>query len=143
MARIIDDEAGIAALVKASKRIAVLGIKTEEQSDQPAFYVADYLAKAGVEVVPVPVYYPEVTTILGQKVYRTLAEIPGEVDLVDVFRRPSDVSGHVDDLIAKKPKAVWMQLGISNDEAAKKLVAAGIDVVQNKCLMVEHRRHAR
>ena len=143
MARIIDDEAGIAALVKASKRIAVLGIKTEEQSDQPAFYVADYLAKAGVEVVPVPVYYPEVTTILGQKVYRTLAEIPGEVDLVDVFRRPSDVSGHVDDLIAKKPKAVWMQLGISNDEAAKKLVAAGIDVVQNKCLMVEHRRHTR
>ncbi len=143
MARIIDDEAGIAALVKASKRIAVLGIKTEAQSDQPAFYVADYLARAGVEVVPVPVYYPEVTTILGKPVYRKLTDIPGDLDLVDVFRRPSDVAGHVDEIIAKKPKAVWLQLGIANDEAARKLVAAGIDVVQNKCLMVEHRRHAR
>lgn len=143
MARIIDDEAGIAQVVQSMRRIAVLGIKTEQQADQAAFYVADYLAKAGLEVVPVPVYYPEVKEILGQKVYRTLAEIPGDLDLVNVFRRPSDVTGHLADLIAKKPKLVWMQLGIENDEVAKQLVAAGIDVVQNRCLMVDHRRHAK
>jgi predicted CoA-binding protein len=143
MARIIDDEAGIAELVNKSRRIAVLGIKTEEQRDQPAFYVAEYLAKSGVEVVPVPVYYPEVKEILGKPVFRKLTDIPGELDLVDVFRRPSDVALHLEELLAKKPKAVWMQLGISNDEVANKLVAAGIDVVQNRCLLVEHRRHAK
>ena len=143
MARIIDDEAGIAQLVQSIHRVAVLGIKTEEQRDQPAFYVPEYLAHAGLEVVPVPVYYPEVQQILGKKVFRKLTDIPGELDLVDVFRRPGDVALHLDDLLAKRPKAVWMQLGISNDEVARKLVAAGIDVVQNKCLLVEHRRHAK
>ena len=143
MARIIDDEAGIAAVVKASRRIAVLGIKTEAQRDQPAFYVPDYLAHAGIEVVPVPVYYPEVTTILGQPVFRKLTDIPGELDMVDVFRRPQDVALHLEEFLTKKPRVVWMQLGISNDEVAAKLVAAGIDVVQNRCLLVEHRRYAK
>jgi uncharacterized protein len=143
MARIIDDEEGIAQVVQNSRRIAVLGIKTEEQRDQPAFYVADYLAQVGLEVVPVPVYYPEVKEILGQPVYRKLTDIPGEIDMVDVFRRPSDVAGHLEDMLAKKPKVVWMQLGISNDAVAQQLVAAGIDVVQNRCLLVEHRRHAK
>lgn len=140
MARIIDDEAGIGSIVRQSKRIAVLGIKTEEQADQPAFYVAEYLAQAGEDVIPVPVYYPDATRILGRTVYRRLIDVPGEIDLVDVFRRPSDVASHLDDLIAKKPKAVWLQLGIRNDAVAQQLVAAGIDVVQDKCLMVEHRR---
>lgn len=143
MARIIEDEAGIAEVVKRSKRVAVLGIKTEAQSSQAAFYVPQYLAGAGVEVVPVPVYYPEVTQILGRPVYRKLTEIPGELDLVDVFRRPSDIAAHLDELIAKKPRAVWFQLGIRNDEAARKLVEAGIDVVQDRCLLVEHRKSGR
>ena len=97
MARIIDDEAGIAQLVKSIHRVAVLGIKTEEQHDQPAFYVAEYLAHAGLEVVPVPVYYPEVQQILGKKVFRKLTDIPGDLDLVDVFRRPGDVALHLDE----------------------------------------------
>ena len=142
MARIIEDEAGIEAVVKQSKRIAVLGIKTEEQRGQPSFDVPAYLARAGLEVVPVPVYYPEVTEILGQKVYRSLKDVPGELDIVDVFRRPSDVMAHVADLIAKKPKVVWLQLGIRNDDAAKLLVDAGINVIQNRCLLVDHRRYA-
>ena len=141
MARIIEDEEGIAGVVRQSRRIAVLGIKTEDQRDQPAFYVADYLVQAGLDVVPVPVYYPEVETILGKPVFRKLVDIPGELDLVDVFRRPADVAGHLEDMIAKKPKAVWMQLGITNDAVAQKLVAAGIDVVQNRCLLVDHRRY--
>ncbi|PZR10266.1 MAG: CoA-binding protein [Archangium gephyra] len=141
MARLIEDEAGIEALVKSLKRVAVLGIKTEQQRGQPAFSVPEYVKGRGVEVVPVPVYHPEVTEILGEKVYRTVSAIPGELDLVDVFRRPQDIDQHVDDLIAKKPKAVWFQLGIRNDEAAKKLVAAGIDVVQDRCLLVDYRRY--
>ncbi|MDP2270737.1 MAG: CoA-binding protein [Archangium sp.] len=142
MARLIEDEAGISALVNGLKRVAVLGIKTEGQRGQPAYSVPQYMQRVGVEVVPVPVYYPEVTEILGQPVFRTIAAIPGELDLVDVFRRPQDIDQHVDDIIAKRPKAVWFQLGIRNDEAAKKLVEAGIDVVQDRCLLVEHSKFA-
>lgn len=143
MARIIDDEAGIEAVVKGLKRIAVLGIKTEQQAGQPAYTVPEYLQEAGVEIVPVPVYYPDATHILGERVYRKLVDVPGEVDVVDVFRRSMDIDPHVDDLIAKKPKVVWFQSGIRNDAAAKRLVEAGIDVVQDRCLMVDHRVYAR
>ena len=129
-------------LLAETRRIAVLGIKPESHAGQPAFYVPAYLASAGFEIIPVPVYYPEATRILGQKVYRTLAEIPGEIDLVDVFRKSQDVPKHLDDLLAKKPKAVWFQSGIRNDEVAEALAKAGIKVVQNRCLMVDHRRVA-
>lgn len=138
---VIDDDRQIGELLKTVKRVAVLGIKTEEQSGQPAFYVPEYLAQAGLEVVPVPVYYPDVTRILGKQVYRKLSDVPGEIDLVDVFRRPRDIDQHVDDILAKKPKAVWFQSGIVNDAAAETLAQAGIKVVQDRCLMVEHRRH--
>src|SRR6185369_3240548 len=104
-------------------------------------YVAEYLARAGVAVVPVPVYYPETTTILGQPVVRRLVDA-GAIDLVDVFRRPKDVAAHLDDLLAARPPAVWLQSGIRNDEVAEALAKAGIKVVQDRCLMVEHRRFA-
>jgi predicted CoA-binding protein len=142
MAKILTSETEIARVVQQSKRVAVLGIKTEAQAGQPAFYVAEYLHSAGVEIVPVPVYYPAVTHILGLPVYRKLIDIPGEIDLVDVFRMPHDVPGHLDDLLAKRPKVVWLQLGIRHDEVAMKLAAAGIDVVQDRCLLVDHRRYA-
>lgn len=138
---LIEDEAGVERVVKGARRVAVLGIKTEQQSGQPAYYVPDYLARSGVEVVPVPVYYPDVTHILGKPVFRRLTDVPGELDLVDVFRRPQDIDAHVDELIAKKPKAVWFQSGIRNDAAAEKLAKAGIEVVQDRCLMVDHRRY--
>src|ERR1700722_1083493 len=99
----------IDALLVRTRRIAVLGIKTEAQRGQPAFDVPAYLVHAGPEVVPVPVYYPDVTTILGRTVYRRLVDIPGDIDLVDVFRKSQDVLAHVDDILAKKPRAVWMQ----------------------------------
>ncbi len=139
---LIEDEAGVREIVRESKRVAVLGIKPEDHSDQPAFYVPKYLSDAGVDVVPVPVYYPEVKSILGRPVFRKLADIPGEVDLIDVFRRSKDIDQHVDDMIARKPKAVWFQSGITNDAAAERLAKAGIKVVQSRCLMVDHRRHA-
>ena len=137
---ILETPEHIGQLLKGVKRVAVLGIKTEKQADQPSFYVPEYLAKAGLDVIPVPVYYPEVTEILGKKVYRKLADIPGEVDLVDVFRRPTDIEMHVDDILAKKPRAVWFQSGIRHDAVAERLAAAGIHVVQDRCLMVDHRR---
>ncbi|HYP28966.1 MAG TPA: CoA-binding protein [Blastocatellia bacterium] len=140
---LIEDGRQILRLAADSRRIAVLGIKTEKQADQPAFYVAEYLAESGLEVVPVPVYYRDVPEILGQKVYHNVADIPGEVDLVNVFRRPQDIDAHVDDIIAKKPRAVWFQLGIRNAAAAERLARAGIKVVQDRCLMVEHRRALR
>lgn len=139
--REITSSEDIAALVKGARRVAVLGIKTAAQSGQPAYYVPEYLAGAGVEVIPVPVYYPEATVILGQRVYRAVKDIPGTVDIVDVFRRPADIDAHLDDLIAARPRAVWFQSGIRNESAAKRLRDAGIDVVQDRCLMVEHRRH--
>jgi len=126
-------------LIAATKTIAVLGIKTEAQAGQPSFYVPQYLHAAGFEIIPVPVYYPNVTTILGQNVYRKLVDIPIEVDLVNVFRRSRDVPAHLEDMIAKKPKAVWMQSGISHDVVAEALAKAGIKVVQDRCLMVDHR----
>jgi len=129
-------------LIRQTKRIAVLGIKTEAQADQPAFYVPKYLDAAGLQVIPVPVYYPEVTEILGKRVYRKLIDIPGEIDLVDVFRRSHDINGHVEDILTKKPKAVWFQSGIRNDAVAQQLAKTGIKVVQDRCLMVEHRRAA-
>jgi predicted CoA-binding protein len=137
---ILTDDAKIKELLATTRRVAVLGMKTEEQADQAAFYVPKFLADRGVEIVPVPVYYPEVKEILGRPVHRRLADVPGPVDIVDVFRRPADVAGHVGDLVAKKPRAVWMQLGIRNDQAAEALAKAGILVVQDRCLMVEWRR---
>jgi predicted CoA-binding protein len=133
---LIDDDAGIRALLERTRRIAVLGIKTPE-SGQPAYYVAEYAKRAGYEIVPVPVYYPEVTEILGEPVYRTLSAIPGEIDLVDVFRRAKDIEAHVDDILAKRPASVWFQLGIRNDAVAERLAREGIDVVQDRCLLVE------
>jgi hypothetical protein len=138
---LVTTEQGIAEVLRDTKRVAVLGIKTEAQAGQAAFYVPEYLHNAGLDVVPVPVYYPDVTEILGKKVYRTVAGVPGPVDMVNVFRRGEDVPPHVDDILAAKPKSVWMQSGIRNDEAARRLAEAGIKVVQDRCLMVEHRRH--
>ncbi|HEY0022833.1 MAG TPA: CoA-binding protein [Longimicrobium sp.] len=134
---------GIAQLLRDTRRIAVLGIKTEAQAGQPAFYVPEYLHNAGLDVVPVPVYYPDATRILGKPVYRRVADVPGPVDMVNVFRRSEDVAPHVDDILAAKPKAVWMQSGIRHEQAAQRFAEAGIKVVQDRCLMVEHRRVAR
>jgi uncharacterized protein len=138
---LLDSPEQIHQLLERTHRIAVLGIKPHP--DQPAYYVPEYAQKAGYEIVPVPVYFKELTEMHGEKVYRKLTDIPGEIDMVNVFRRPVDIPQHVDDIIAKKPKSVWFQLGIRNDEAAEKLARAGIDVVQDHCLLVELRRIGR
>lgn len=140
--RLIETDADLRALLARVRRIAVLGIKTEAQRGQPAIEVPRYLERAGFDVVPVPVYYHEVEQILRRPVFRRLADIPGDIDLVDVFRRPKDLAPHLDDFLAKRPGAVWLQSGIRDDAFAEALLAAGIDVVQDRCLMVDHRRLA-
>lgn len=139
-ANLVTDQEGIARIVRECKRIAVLGIKTEAQRDQPAFYVAEYMARAGYDIVPVPVYYPDATEILGRPVYRTVQAVPAPVAMVNVFRRPRDIPPHVEDILAARPRVVWLQLGIRHDAAAETWAKAGIQVVQDRCLLVEHRR---
>lgn len=142
-ANILTTDAEIRRMLQETKRIAVLGIKPESHAGQPSFYVPKYMQDAGCEIIPVPVYYPEVTEILGEKVYRNLSDIPGDIDMINVFRRSQDVSQHVDAIIQRKPRSVWLQLGIRDDNAAERIAQAGIKVVQDLCLMVEHRTLAR
>ena len=113
---LIESPAQIRDVLENTHRVAVLGIKPDP--DQPAYYVPEYAERAGYEIIPVPVYYKELTEIMGKKVYRKLADIQDPIDMVNVFRRPNDIPPHVDDIIAKKPKSVWFQLGIRNDAAA-------------------------
>lgn len=127
-------------VLRSAQRVAVIGIKPESHASQPAHYVPRYLQRVGYEIVPVPVYYPEVTEILGEPVFRKLMDVPGKIDLVVVFRRSGDVAQHVEEILEKRPDAVWLQLGIRNDDAAERWAAAGIRVVQDRCSMVEHRR---
>jgi predicted CoA-binding protein len=140
---LIEDEETLLALLRSARRVAVLGIKTDAARHQPAYYVPQALQQMGLQIVPVPVYYPDATEILGEKVFRRVSDVPGEIDIVDVFRRSSDVKGHLDDLLAKKPRAVWLQSGIRDDRAAEALARAGIQVVQDRCLMVDYRMVAR
>jgi len=136
---IITNSAEIRKLLNETRTIAVLGIKTEAQANQPAFYVPSYLQTAGFQIIPVPVYYPNATRILDQQVFRRLVDIPIDVDLVNVFRLSQDIPPHVEDILAKMPKAVWLQSGIRHDAVAETLAKAGIKVVQDRCLMVDHR----
>ena len=128
----------IADFLRTIHTVAVLGIKPESHSGQPAHYVPATLQRAGLRIIPVPVYFPELTETLGEKVYRRVSDIKEPIDIVDVFRRATDVPAHLEDLLAAKPKMVWLQSGIRNDAIAEQLANAGIKVVQDRCLMVEY-----
>ncbi len=119
------------------KNIAVVGMSKSE--GKPAHFVPKYLIDHGYNVIPVN---PTVNEILGRKSYPAVSEIPEDVDVVDVFRRSEDVPSVIDDAIRKKGiKVVWMQSGIYNEEAEKKAKENGIEVIFNRCMMVEHRQH--
>lgn len=139
---LIEDAGGITSLLDRIHTVAVLGIKVRE-TGAPAYYVPEYAQRAGMKIFPVPVYYPDVTEILGEPVHRTVAGIGEPMDLVNVFRRSQDIPAHVDDILKAKPSAVWFQLGIRNDAAAEQFAKAGIDVVQDRCLLVELKERER
>jgi predicted CoA-binding protein len=134
------DDAGIGALLERARRIAVIGASDDPR--RPSHDVFRHLLASGLECVPVN---PNVTAVAGVPAYATLGEAVadrGPVDIVDVFRRPDAIPGHVEDILAMqpRPKVVWFQLGIRNDDAAKILEAAGITVVQNRCTLADHQR---
>jgi len=125
----------IRAIFESVKTIAVLGLSPD--ASKPSHRVAKYLQEAGYKIVPV---YPKEETILGEKVYRSLAEIPFEVDMVDIFRKPAAFDAIADACIARGDvKVFWGQQGLVNNAAAQKARDAGMTVVQNLCAMVEHR----
>ncbi len=137
---LLDSPQQIRQLLAETRRIAVLGMDKDENSDRPAYYVPKYMMDAGYEIIPVPVKYPGLEQVAGLKAYPSVSDVPGDIDLVNVFRTPRDIPKHIDDILSKKPKAVWLQLGIRHDEAAEQFARAGIHVVQDRCLMVDHRR---
>jgi predicted CoA-binding protein len=132
----LDDEA-LRALLSRVKTIAVLGIKAGESDD--AFRVPRYLQEQGYRILPVS---PKLASVLGERAVPSLAALAEPPDLVDVFRAPTHVPAHAEEILAlpKRPLGVWLQLGISHPEARAKLEAAGIAVVEDRCLMVEHAR---
>jgi uncharacterized protein len=139
---LVDDDAGLTRILREARTVAVLGAKA--RPGEPAYYVPAYLAREGYRVVPVnPTLVG--TTILGEPVVPTLAELTGPVDVIEIFRRPEYLPGHAGEILALpwRPAAVWFQLGIRNDTAAARLAQAGIRVVQDRCMMPEHRRLIR
>ena len=129
----------IRELLTTSPRIAVLGIHHEPE--KAAFYVPEYLHEEGYQIYGVnPMFVGQ--TLFGQPVRATLAELDEPIDLVDVFRRTEQLAAHVEDILAMKtrPKVVWFQLGIKNEDVATILEAAGIVVVQNRCTLADHQR---
>jgi len=117
------------------KTIAVLGLSPDET--KASYRVAAYLQQAGYKIIPV---YPKEETILGEKVYRSLKEIPGKIDMIDIFRKPAAMDAVADAAIERGDIDVyWGQVGLVNNEAAARAENAGMKVVQNLCAMVEHR----
>jgi predicted CoA-binding protein len=138
-ANLIDDDEGLTRILREAKTVAVLGIKTPPS--EPAYYVPAYLKAHGYRILAVN---PRLAgqDVLGVAVVATLGDLAGPADVIDVFRRPEYLPGHASEILALpwRPLAVWFQLGIRNDAAAERLARAGIRVVQDRCMMPEHRR---
>ena len=127
------DEAALRALLAGARRIAVVGLSPKPHRDSNR--IARYLLERGYEVVPV---YPREEQILGQKAYRCVQDIPGAVDIVNVFRRSEKVGAVVDDALAARAPAIWCQLDCIDEEAAERATKAGVLVVMDRCIMVDH-----
>ena len=125
----------IIEIFKNTKTIAIAGLSPD--ASKASNMVAVYLQNAGFKIIPV---YPKEDIILGEKVYRTISEIPFKIDMVDIFRKPDAIAEIIDEAIARGDiDVVWTQLGLVNNEAAAKALKAGLKVVQNKCTKIEHR----
>jgi predicted CoA-binding protein len=130
-------DASLAALLRSARTIAVVGIKDREHED--AFRIPQYLQRAGYSILPVN---PKLGSVLGEPCRASLAQVDRPIDIVNLFRASEHVPAHVDEILAldPRPKAVWMQLGIHHGPSAQRLRDAGIEVVQDRCIMVDHRR---
>ncbi|MEM4658758.1 MAG: CoA-binding protein [Candidatus Methanosuratincola sp.] len=131
----MDDIETLKRILRETKTIAMVGLSAEWM--RPSNFAAKYLKEHGYRIIPVNPRYKE---ILGERCYPSLLEIPEKVDVVDIFRRQEDVPPIVEDAIRIGAKVVWMQLGIVNEEAAKRAREAGLEVVMNRCMKIEHAR---
>src|SRR5260221_14166282 len=125
----------VAQILRGVKTIAVVGLSSNPM--RPSYGVAEYLKSAGYRIIPVN---PNETEVLGEKAYARLEDGPGPVDIVDVFRRAEEVPALAESAIGIGAKVLWLQLGVENAEAAERALAAGLVVVEDSCLMVEHKR---
>ena len=140
-ALLVDDDAGLAAIFRESKTVAVLGAKTS--ASEPAYYVPSYLHSRGYRIRPVNPRFAG-DRLHDADTVAALRDLAEPADVIEIFRRPEYLPGHADEILALpwRPKTVWFQLGIRNDAAAEKLARAGMRVVQDRCMMPEHRRLA-
>ena len=131
----MDDSDKVRRILKGFRTIAVVGLSA--QWHRPSFFAAKYLQEHGYRVIPVN---PAYETILGERSYKRLADIPGEVDVVDCFRKSTEIPALAEEAIAIGAKVLWMQLGVENAEARARAEAAGLQVVENRCMKIEHGR---
>ena len=138
MSKVITSDGQLAELLSSTKRVAVVGISDKE--DRPSNGVSRWLMKNS----HLELYFvnPSLTEVLGKPCYPTLADIPVKIDLVDIFRKVSDIPGVVDEAIAIGAQSIWMQLALRDEESAQKAVDAGLDVVMDLCIKVEYERLA-
>ena len=140
VAREVSTRAGIVQILKTAKTVAVVGFSAD--AGKPAHYVPEYLFRQGYKIIPVhPTLAARKENPFGQKAVASLREISEGVDVVEIFRRSDKVSEHLDDILAMPtpPHWVWLQLGIRNDEVAQTLLEHGISVVQDRCMLADHR----
>jgi predicted CoA-binding protein len=131
----VDDIPGLRRILATNKVIAVVGLSADWF--RPSYFAAKYMLEHGYTVVPVN---PRYETILGQKCYKSLRDVPAKIDIVDVFRKTQDIGPIADDAIAIRAKVLWQQLGVKNEEAARKAAAAGLETVMDRCVKIEHAR---
>jgi predicted CoA-binding protein len=131
----VDEISNLRRILRAYRRVAIVGLSAEWH--RPSYFVAKYLQQHGYQIVPVN---PRYETILGERCYARLEDIPEPVDMVDVFRRTADVGPIADSAIAIGAKCLWQQIGVTNEAAAARARAAGLDVVMDRCVKIEHAR---
>ena len=135
MAATDDDSEKLKRILQSSRTIAVVGLST--QWHRPSYFAAKYMQEHGYRVIPVN---PTADSIMGEKSYKSLRDIPVKVDIVDCFRRPAEIPAIAEDAIAIGAKVLWMQLGVTNADARKRAEAAGLEVVEDHCVKIEHGR---
>jgi len=142
--RRLGSEEELAEVVRAMRTVAVLGIKGDDRQDESAYSIPAMLQARGVRILPVS---PKLERVLGERAYPDLAHVDEPYDLLDVFRRPEAIPGHVEEILAlaaeRRPRVVWLQSGIRHDAATERLLDAGIDVVSDRCLGVYASRYGR
>ena len=131
----MDDSDKVRRILRKHKTLAVVGLSA--QWHRPSYFAAKYMQEHGYRVIPVN---PGYDTILGERCYKSLRDIPGKVDIVDCFRKPAEIPAIAEDAIAIGARVLWMQLGVHNAQARSRAEAAGLEVVENRCVKIEHGR---